>query len=95
MPRRIKVVGIILIIWLTMLMIDFGLATAEKAPVFAYPKVIYKDGGSAEYYGLGYKVNKYVHLTAARGPETVKVDFGTWWMRFSPPAAGQGDGTLP
>jgi hypothetical protein len=45
----------------------------------------YKDGGSKEYYGLGYKVIKYVKLTAERGPEVVKISFGTWFMKFSRP----------
>lgn len=76
------IIGIILIIWFVFLLTDFFLAKANKSPVFAIPIVMYKDGGSAEYYGLGYKVIKHVNLTVERGAEVTKIDFGTWFMRF-------------
>ena len=34
----------------------------QKTPVFAINTKIYKDGGSKEYTGLGYKVIKYNQL---------------------------------
>lgn len=77
------IISAILIIWIAFFITDFSLATANKSPVFAIPITMYKDGGSTEYYGLGYKVIKYVSLTAERGPEVEKVDFGTWFMKFS------------
>ena len=77
--------GIIFSIWSVFFITDFSLARANKLPIFAIPIIIYKDGGSTEYYGLGYKVTKYVNLTVERGPEVVKIDFGTWFLRFSPP----------
>lgn len=80
-----KVAKILLIVWLTFLIIDFTLAQVQKPPVFAIPIIRYKDGGSTEYFGLGYKVIKYVNLSAERGPELVDVDFGSWMMKFSPP----------
>lgn len=84
--KRIKVIiGTIFIIWSVFSITDFSLARVNKTPVFAIPVIRYKDGGSTEYYGLGYKVIKYVNLTAERGPEVVKTDFGTWFMRFSSP----------
>lgn len=85
MKRRKVIIGIILIIWFVFSITDFSLAKANKTPIFAIPVIRYKDGGSTEYYGLGYKVIKYVNLTVERGPEVVKIDFGTWLMRFSPP----------
>lgn len=78
------IISIILIIWFVFSITDFSLAKVNKTPIFAIPVIRYKDGGSTEYYGLGYKVIKYVNLTVERGPELVKVDFGTWFMRFSP-----------
>lgn len=33
----------------------------EPLPFTMYPKTLYKDKGSAEYIGLGYKVNKYYY----------------------------------
>ncbi len=83
--RRKFIIGIILVIWLAFFITDFSLAKVNKSPIFAIPIVMYKDGGSTEYYGLGYKVIKYVDLTVERGTEVIKIDFGTWLMRFSPP----------
>jgi hypothetical protein len=84
--KKIKVIGsIILVIWLIFSIIDFSLARANRTPIFAIPIIAYKDGGSIEYYGLGYKVIKYVKLTVERGTEVVKISFGTWFMKFSPP----------
>ncbi|AFQ43361.1 hypothetical protein [Desulfosporosinus meridiei] len=82
--KRKYIIGILLIIWFAFLLTDFYLAKASKSPVFAIPIVVYKDGGSTEYYGLGYKIIKYVNLTVERGTEVTKMDFGTWFMRFSP-----------
>lgn len=82
MTKRRYIIGMILIVWVAFLITDFSLAKANKSPLFAVPIVKYKDGGSSEYYGLGYKVIKYVNFTVERGPEVEKVDFGTWFMRF-------------
>ena len=78
-------ISAILIVWIAFFITDFSLAKANKSPIFAIPVIKYQDGGSTEYYGLGYKVIKYVNLTVERGAEVEKVDFGTWFMRFSPP----------
>ncbi len=85
MKKRGAIICIILVIWSAFIITDFSLARANKLPIFAIPIIRYKDGGSIEYYGLDYKVIKYVKLTVERGPEVVKVDFGTWFMRFSYP----------
>lgn len=82
--RRRYIIGAILIIWIAFSITDFSLAKANKPPIFAIPVIKYKDGGSTEYYGLSYKVIKYVNLTVEGGPEVERVDFGTWLMRFSP-----------
>lgn len=83
MKKRKLIIGGILIIWFSFIITDFSLSKVNKPPIFAIPLITYKDGGSAEYYGLGYKVIKYVNLTAERGPEVMKFDFGTWFMKFS------------
>ncbi|AET67560.1 hypothetical protein Desor_1940 [Desulfosporosinus orientis DSM 765] len=83
--KRKYIIGILLIIiWFTFLLTDFCLAKANRSPVFAIPIVVYKDGGSTEYYGLGYKVIKYANLTVEKGIEVRKIDFGTWFVKFSP-----------
>ncbi|NLV22903.1 MAG: hypothetical protein GXY49_13145 [Syntrophomonadaceae bacterium] len=83
--KRKYILGLVFIVWLAFFITDFSLVKANKSPLFAVPIIIYKDGGSTEYYGLGYKVIKYVNLTVEKGPEVVKTDFGTWFMRFSFP----------
>lgn len=85
MKKRKLIISTALIVWILLLITDFSLSRASKAPIFAIPLIRYKDGGSAEYFGLGYKVIKYVNLTAERGPEVMKYDFGTWFMKFSYP----------
>ena len=76
-----------LIIWAVFFITDFSLAKINKSPIFSIPISMHKDGGSTEYYGLGYKVIKYVNLTGNNvlKAEIVKVDFGTWFMKFSHP----------
>lgn len=78
-----RIIGAILIIWVAFFITDFSLAKKSKSPVFAIPLIRHKDGGSTEYYGLGYKVIKYVNLTVERGPEIESVALGTWLMRFN------------
>lgn len=85
--RGRHIIGAILIVWIGFLITDFSLARTNKSPVFAIPVIRHKDGGSTEYYGLGYKVIKYVNLTAERGREVENVAFGTWLMKFSPAQA--------
>ncbi|WP_284644733.1 hypothetical protein [Paenibacillus silviterrae] len=85
MPKKAKyIIGTALVIWLLFFITDFSLAKVNKSPIFSVPVVMYKDGGSAEYYGLGYKVIKYVNLDAEKGSEVVRVDMGTWFIRFKP-----------
>ena len=82
--KRRHIISIILIVWIAFIITDFSLAKANKSPIFVIPLIRYKDGGSTEYYGLGYKVIKYVKLTVEEGPKIEKFDFGTWLMKFSP-----------
>ncbi|MBU3161594.1 hypothetical protein KPL37_17965 [Clostridium frigoris] len=56
MKKRNIIIGSVLIIVITFFITDFYLAKTNKSPVFAIPIVMYKDGGSVEYYGLGYKI---------------------------------------
>ena len=85
MRKGKKFLIIILVIWLSLIATDFTRAHADKPPIFALPLLRYKDGGSTEYFGLGYKVIKYVKLSAESGPELEGVEFGSWFMQFSPP----------
>lgn len=83
--KRKYIIGIIVIVWFAFFITDFSFAKANKSPIFAVPVIMYKDGGSTEYYGLGYKVIRYVNLTVEKDTEVVKTDFGTWFMKSSFP----------
>ena len=50
----------------------------EKGPFFAIPTRTYKDGGTKEYLGLGYKVIKYNQLQGRR--DTV---IGKWSLKYN------------
>ena len=73
----------ILVLWTCFFATDYALAKSNKSPVFSVPIIRYKDGGSTEYYGLGYKVIKYVNLTIENGLKVTNVDIGSWFMKFS------------
>jgi hypothetical protein len=59
MKKKHKIIIIIFIVWASFVVTDFTLSRFDKRPIFAVPIKVYKDGGSVEYYGLGYKVIKY------------------------------------
>lgn len=82
--KRKYIVKVLLILWVLFFITDFSLAKLNKSPIFAIPVIRYKDGGSTEYYGLGYKVIKYVDFNIDRGLKIKNVDIGTWIMKFTP-----------
>ena len=47
---------IVLISLLSIYYIDFTLVSKDKKPIFVISGAAAKDGGTREYYGLGYKV---------------------------------------
>ena len=50
----------------------------DKLPLFAIPLKIHDDGGTREYYGIGYKVIDYYELQGKKGKE-----MGTWFMKYN------------
>jgi len=46
---------------------DYQLAVHQHKPFFAAKSGIYKDGGTTEYKGIGYKVIDYNHLMNKNG----------------------------
>ncbi len=79
--KLLIVFGVCLIIWSCFFVTDFICVKNMKQPIFCISMVTYKDGGSAEYFGLGYKVIKYYEMS------TNIVDFkiGSYFMRFQKP----------
>ena len=58
--------------------IDKKRALANKRPIFVVRTTIYKDGGSKEYIGLGYKVIVFNTLCGYK-----EVKFGSWQMNIN------------
>ena len=75
----INIIFILVMLSLTMIAIDIiCVARYNKGPYFAINTKTYKDGGSKEYYGLGYKVIKYNQIQGRRD-----IQLGTWDMPYS------------
>ena len=78
MKKWIKVILIILGIWTFMFLTDFICVKTIKKPIFMIRTDIW-DGGSKEYYGLGYKAIKY---RVRNGRNTTVV--GSWTLKYDP-----------
>lgn len=80
-----KFIFIVVLVWLSFFTIDYVLFRFNKKPVFSIPLKIYKDGGTVEYYGLGYKIIKYNVLdnkiTGTVGRKDL--EFGFWNLEYS------------
>ena len=53
MKRIKKKILLVLLIWCCVFFIDFVCIKTIKRPIFMIRTVIYKEGGTKEYYGLG------------------------------------------
>ena len=74
----INIVFSIILILILMVAIDLIAVTRfDKGPFFAIPTKTYKDGGTKEYLGLGYKVIKYNQLQGRRDRE-----LGSWSLKY-------------
>ena len=83
--KGIKILFIIILIWLAMFSIDFIRASNNQNPIFVLFTASIQDGGSAEFYCLGYKVIKYVSLddsTIGYKPKIINMKVGTYFMPF-------------
>lgn len=74
-----NVLFIIIIIAAILICVDIVRVAKYKAkPIFAIKTNTYDDGGTKEYYGLGYKVLKY-NVTNGRSD----IQIGTWKLKYS------------
>jgi len=78
MKKMGKRVLIILGIWVSVFLIDFVCVKTINRPIFMIRTSIYKDGGTKEYYGLGYKVIKCNTLVGDK-----KVTIGTYLLDYN------------
>ena len=76
--RDINIIFGIIVAILAIIAIDIiSVAKFNVGPFFAIPLHTYNDGGTKEYYGLGYKVIKY-HQTQGRRDR----ELGTWSLKY-------------
>ena len=61
--KKIKTLIISLLIIITIILIFFAIdvyrLTIHKEPIFCINTITYRDGGSKEYLGIGYKIITY------------------------------------
>ena len=77
--RKMNIIFAIITILIIMVASDIILVTKyEIGPFFAIPLHKYDDGGTTEYYGLGYKVIKYHQVQGRRDKE-----LGTWALKYN------------
>ena len=77
--RILKIVLALAIIIVLMISIDvISISRFNKGPFFAIPVKTYRDGGTKEYYGIGYKVIKYHQGQGRRDTE-----LGTWNLKYN------------
>lgn len=77
--RIINIILVIALIILFLVTLDIVLITKyQKGPIFAIPVKTYQDGGTKEYYGIGYKVIKYNQLQGRRDME-----IGTYKLKYN------------
>ena len=78
--RRFRIILLIILFLLALfIIIDIVAVTKfDKGPFFAIPVKTYEDGGTKEYYGLGYKVIKYHQVQGRRDKE-----LGLWTLEYN------------
>ena len=74
------ILAIIILLTLIFFIIDYSRVKNEQRPIFCIPNLggVIRDGGTIEYFGLGYKVIDF-HTTA--GFDDIKI--GTWFMDYN------------
>lgn len=78
MKKWMKIVLIILGIWACIFLVDFICVKIINRPIFMIRTSIYKDGGTKEYLGLGYKVIKCNTLAGDK-----KITIGTYFIDYN------------
>ena len=91
----IRVFIVLFILWFVVFCINIYRSSQDLRPILCKTSFIYQDGGSAEFYNIGYKVNYYCYMGAPYtnspyGPDqnslylpTVKITkIGFYGMKF-------------
>ena len=83
MKKTLKIIGIILVIiiilGLIFFIVDYNLVKKQEKPIFCIknPAGTIRDGGTIEYFGLGYKV---IDFNTLGGYKEIKI--GSWFMDY-------------
>lgn len=79
--KKIKTLIISLLIIITIILIFFAIdvyrLTIHKEPIFCINTITYRDGGSKEYLGIGYKIIKY------NSNNRQDFEVGTWFLKYN------------
>lgn len=76
---KINIIFSIVVVIIIAISLDIiAVSKYEKGPFLAIPLKTYKDGGTKEYYGLGYKVIKYNVVNGKKG-----MKLGSWFMKYN------------
>ena len=64
-------------------LIDTQRIKNDNDPIFVINTIIYNDGGTKEYLGLGYKIIKYHTIEMELNNEKDIYDIGTWFLKYN------------
>ena len=87
--KVLVILSIIILVWGSFFTTDYIRAFNYQSPIFAVPLLHHRDGGSRQYFGIGYKVIWYVYWGQCDDEviffihdKAYRVDIGTWLMPF-------------
>ena len=75
-----SIIGVIVILGIIFFVVDYNRVQKQEKPIFCIknPAGIMNDGGTIEYFGLGYKV---IDFNTLAGFDDIKI--GTWFMDYN------------
>ena len=79
--------AIIIVLGIICYAVDYNSVKEQKLPIFCIPMTIYSDGGTMEYWGLGYKVIDFNRLYTDETPDwekeaNSKICIGSFFMDY-------------
>lgn len=81
MNKKLKgiliIVGILVLLAIICFCVDYSRVKKQEKPIFCINLATYRDGGTKEYYGLGYKV---IDFNRTDGYDEMKI--GSWLMKY-------------
>ena len=72
----------LLILWGCFFTTDYILLQYNKGPFFCIPIITHKDGGTVEYYGIGYKIIKYNVMNTESKKGRKDMVIGLWNLKY-------------